>query len=75
MQKKVWRERAKDGGVIPVAGFPQVDDGDKATCTDNSSLEQAQASHTSHMHSFTGGRLGVIPSKRALSEGFEFDAV
>ena len=24
------------------------------------------------MHSFTGGRLGVIPSKRALSERIEF---
>ena len=23
--KKVWRERAKDGGVIPVTGFPRVD--------------------------------------------------
>ena len=39
---KVWRERAKDGGVIPVTGFPRVD-----------------------------GGLGVIPSKRAFSEGFE----
>ena len=29
MQKKVWRERAKDGGVIPVTGFPRVDDGTK----------------------------------------------
>ena len=35
------------------------------TCIDNSSTEQARASHTSHMHSFTGSRLGVIPSKRA----------
>ena len=25
VQKKVWRERAKDGGVIPVTGFPRVD--------------------------------------------------
>ena len=27
MQKKVWQERAKDGGVIPVTGFPRVDGG------------------------------------------------
>ena len=36
-----------------------------ATCNDNFSTEQARASHTSHMHSFTGCHLGVIPSKRA----------
>ena len=30
VQKKVWREHAKHGGVIPVTGFPRVDDGDKA---------------------------------------------
>ena len=36
-----------------------------ATCIDNSSTEQARASHTSHMHSFTRGRLGVIASKLA----------
>ena len=24
--KEVWQESAKDGGVIPVTGFPRVDD-------------------------------------------------
>ena len=28
-------------------------------------MEQERASHASHMHSFTRGRLGVIPSKCA----------
>ena len=27
--KRKWRERAKDGGVIPVTGFPRVDGGAK----------------------------------------------
>ena len=27
VRKKVWREHAKDGGVIPVTGFPRVNDG------------------------------------------------
>ena len=43
--------------------------------SDNSDTVQTRASHTSHMHSFTGGHLGVIHSKRALLEQFEFDAV
>ena len=36
-------------------------------------MVQTRASHTSLMHSFTGGRLGVIPSKRAFSGRIEFD--
>ena len=33
---------------------------------------KTRASHTTHKHSFTGGRLGVIPSKRAFSGWNEF---
>ena len=36
------------------------------TCNDNSETVQPRASHTTHMHSVHGRRLGVIPSKRAF---------
>ena len=61
VQTEAWRERVmQDGGVIPGTGFLHVGDKEKrgATCTDNSSTVQARASHTSHMHSFSEGRLG-----------------
>ena len=64
MQKKVWQERAKDGGVIPVTGFPRVNDGDKET-SDNLDMVQTRASQTSQAF-VHGRRLGVIPSKRAF---------
>ena len=69
MQRRSVRMRAKDGGALPDTGCPmsrQWWQGKRgATCTDNSSTEQTRASHTSHMHLFTGGRLRIIPSKRA----------
>ena len=53
-------------GRSRIPGVPRV--GDKET-SDKLDTAQTRASHTSHMHSFTGSRLGVIPSKHALSEG------
>ena len=71
------RIRAKDGGALPDTGCPMSRrrwQGKRgATCTDNSGTAQARASHTSHMHSFTGGVSRVIPSKRVLSEGVRVD--
>ena len=60
-QKMVGRSR--------IPGVPRV--GDKET-SDNLDTVQTRASHTSHMHSFTGGRLGVIPLERALLERIKF---
>ena len=60
-------EHAKDGGVIPVTGFPH--DGGKENeerARTNSDMVQTRASHTTHMHSVHGRRPGVIPSKRAF---------
>ena len=65
----------KDGGVLPNSGFPR--DGGMAN-EERAKTIRSRCKHEHlipHMHSFTGGRLGVIPSKRALSEGFEFDVV
>ena len=49
----------KDGGVLPITGFPHV--GGKAKegqrAPNNSDTEQTRAFHTSHMHSFTA----VVP--------------
>ena len=50
---KEWR------GVIPVAGCPVGQQHGKrgGTSKDNSDMMQTQASHTTQMHSFMGGRL------------------
>ena len=56
MQKKVWRERANDGGVIPVTGFPRVDDGDKAKEGQRAPTIRARSKHehlNHRKHSFT----------------------
>ena len=45
MQKKVWRERAKDDGVIPVTGFPRVDDSDKAKEGQRAPTIRARSKH------------------------------
>ena len=44
----------------------------RGIASDNSITVQTRASHTPHKHSFTGGHLGVIPSKRAFSGWKEF---
>ena len=44
MQKEVWREHAKDGGVIPVTGFPRVDGMEAGDTTDT--VQTKGASHT-----------------------------
>ena len=63
MQKMVGRSR--------IPGVPRV--GDKET-SDKSDTVQTRASQT--LQAFVHERrLEVIPSKRALSEGFEYDAV
>ena len=50
VQKKVWREHAKDGGVIPVTGFPRVDDGDKAKEGQHAPTIQARSKHEHLIH-------------------------
>ena len=72
VQNKVWMNGScKDGGVIPVTGFPRVDGmaNEEERARINPDMEQTRASHTSLMHSFTGGHLGVIPLKRAFRGG------
>ena len=54
VQKKVWRERAKDGGVIPVTGCPHV--GDKAKEGQRAPKIRARSKHehlNHRKHSFT----------------------
>ena len=74
VQKEAWRGRAmQDGGVIPVTGFPRFNDGDKAKEGQRAPTIRAWSKNEHlihHKHSFPGGRLGVIPSKRALSQRF-----
>ena len=64
----------KDGGVLPITGFPHV--GGKAKegqrAPNNSDTEQTRAFHTTYAF---GPRVivsAVIPSKRALSERIKF---
>ena len=71
VQKKVWRERAKDGGALPDTGCPKS----RRRCqtreqlTFTGGLQQPTCiSYNSCIRS-TGGRLGVIPSKRAFRGG------
>ena len=45
VQNKMWQERAKDGGVIPVTGFPRVDDGDKAKEGQRAPTIRARSKH------------------------------
>ena len=54
-------EHAKDGGVIPDIGFPWVD-----VMANEEELAMTIRTRCTHEHSFTGGHLGVIPSKRAF---------
>ena len=64
----------KDGGVIPDSGFPR----DGGMANEERAKTNGHGANTSisyNTHSYMGGRLGVLPSKRALSEGIEFDAV
>ena len=63
MQKMVGRSR--------IPGVPRVRD---METSDKSDTVQTRASQTSQAF-VHGHRLKVIPSKRALSEGFKFDAV
>ena len=76
MQRRSMRVRAKDGGALPDTGFPHV--GGKAKegqrAPNSSDTEQTRAFQTSQAF-VHGRRLRVIPSKRALSERFEFKAV
>ena len=65
---------ARDGGVLPDSGFPRYDGmAIEERAKTIRSRCKTRASHTTHKHSFTGGRLGVIPSKRAFSGQIEFD--
>ena len=73
VQKKVWRERIEqDGGVFPVTGFPR-DDGMATRRNMHATISdtmQTRASHTTHMHSFHGGR-----SRRLYLWSVRFGAV
>ena len=62
------RMRAKDAGRSRIPGVPRV--GDNET-SDNLDTVQTRAYQTSQAF-VRGHRLGVIPSKRALSERIEF---
>ena len=67
--KEVWRERAKDGGVILVTGFPRVDgmaNGDVHE-TNGHGANTEFISYNTCIRS-TGVVPAVIPSKRSLSE-------
>ena len=46
----MWRERAKDGGVVPVTGFPRVDDGDKAKEGQRAPTIRAWSKHEHLVH-------------------------
>ena len=73
VQKEVCgcAEHARDGGVLPTTGFPRVSG---METSDNS--DTVQTVHLiQHMHSVHGGRLVIIPLKRAFSGRNEFDAV
>ena len=62
------------GGVIPDTGVPRVDgmiNEERA----NTNGHGANTSISYNTHSYTGGRLVVIPLKRAFSGRIEFDAV
>ena len=64
----------KDGGVLPDSGLPWVSGMETRNVQRPlSETVQTRASHTTHMHSVHGRRLGVIPSKRAFSEWLGFD--
>ena len=63
-------EHAKDGGVIPVTGFPR-DDGMTTRRNMECQLENGATTSISYnTHAFVHGRrLGVIPLKRAFRNG------
>ena len=67
----------QEDGVLPDSGFRH--DGGKAKeglhATNNSDTEQHTVQLIHRKHSSTGVVSMVIPSRRALSEGFKFDAV
>ena len=50
MQRRSVRMRAKDGGVIPVTGFPWVDDGDKAKEGQRAPTIRARSKHEHLIH-------------------------
>ena len=50
VQNKMWRERVKDGGVIPVTGFPRVDNGDKAKEGQRAPTIRAWSKHEHLIH-------------------------
>ena len=66
----------QDDGVIPVAGFPRVDD--MATrrtmqATISDTVQTRGSSHSTHMHSVHGrSSRWLYLSKRALSERIKF---
>ena len=70
MQKEVWQEHVmQDGGVIPATRSPCVD-GKATRNAQGTTRTRCKHEHLiHHMHSFTDGRLGVIPSKRAFPDG------
>ena len=64
----------QDGGVIPDSGFPR----DGSIANEECAKTNGHGANTSisyNTHSYTGGRLIVIPLKRAFSERNEFDVV
>ena len=50
VQKNVWQERVKDGGVISVTGFPWVDDGDKEKEGQRAPTIRARSKHEHLIH-------------------------
>ena len=75
VQKKVCgcAEHAKDGGVIPVTVFPTCRWHGKRGASQATIPSRCKHEHLiQHKHLFTDDRLGVIPSKRALTERIEF---
>ena len=61
----------QDGGVIPASGFPRDGGTAKEGHRKDDSITVQNSSISYNPHSFSEGRLGVIPSKRAFSERFE----
>ena len=60
-----------EGGVLPITRFPHDDDKVKEGNVHRQIEHGASTSISYITHAFVhGGRLGVIPSKRALSERF-----
>ena len=66
---------SKDGGVIPDSGFPRDEVMANKEELARTNGHGANTSISYNTHTYTGGRLIVIPLNRAFSERNKFDAV